>query len=203
MGTNLPLATRILIGASDFVKNNQLPILLTIISAVLLLIIFSKQSKGKQVIDRLTLKLPLVGNLVIWYTTARFSRMMSNLLKAGLLLPDAINTMTRSVSNSVYRDSLVDLRKQLLQGQTLSSIVSKNSLFPQLLTEMINVGQVSGELDAAFGIVADYYEVKVERSIGKMTALIEPALILCLGLVVGFIAVSVISTIYGLVGGMS
>ena len=202
MGTALPLPTKILIAMSDFINGNLLPIAVAIVSFVSFALIFGRRPKGKQWIDRLVLRLPLIGNLVIWYNTARFSRTMSNLLKAGLLLPDAINVVVRSVGNTGFRNSLLDLRRQLLQGQNLGAAVSKNRVFPALLVEMINVGQVTGELDISFGIVADYFEVKMERHMAKLTSLIEPALILFLGLVVGFIAVSVISTIYGLVGGM-
>jgi len=202
MGSKLPLPTRILIGVSDFFKGNMLSIVLALVFLAVFAILFSRQAKGKQVIDRIMLKMPLIGDMVIWYTTARLSRTLSNLLKAGLLLPDAINTIIRSIGNTAYRKSLTDLRQQLLQGQNLSAVMSKDKLFPQLLVEMANVGQVSGELDSAFAVAADYYEVKMERSIGKLTSLIEPVLILCLGLLVGFIAISVISTIYGLVGSM-
>jgi type IV pilus assembly protein PilC len=95
---------------------------------------------------------------------------------------------------------LSEIRKQLVQGQSLSSAIAKNKVFPQLMVEMTAVGETSGELEASLSMLADYFESKTDKRINRLTSLLEPALMLGIGLVVGVIAVSVISTIYGLVG---
>jgi type IV pilus assembly protein PilC len=199
-GANLPLTTRILIGFSDFMKNYKFYILLFIFVFILIVITAMKQPGTKKMLDRFILKVPLFGDIMIWHNTARFTRTMSNLLAAGILLPDTINIMLRTISNTYIRDALAEVRKQLVQGQSLSSAISKNKLFPQLLGEMTAVGESSGELESALGTVADYFESKTEKRVTRLTSLLEPILIVGVGLVVAFMAISMISTIYGLVG---
>jgi type IV pilus assembly protein PilC len=198
-GANLPFTTKILIGFSDFVNNNLLGILLTVILVGIAIFAILKHPSTKPVIDRMSLDFPLLGQLIIWNNTAHFSRTLSNLLGAGILLPDAINIMLRGIGNTYIRAKLSEVRKQLVQGQSLSAVMVNEKVFPPLLVEMIGVG-ASGNLEFALGTVAEYFETKVEKRITKLTSLLEPVLILTVGLVVGFIAITMISTIYGLVG---
>jgi type IV pilus assembly protein PilC len=200
MGADLPLTTRLLIGLSDFINANLLTIF--IVAAILVVsgIIIFKNPSTKPVMDKFILDLPVFGQIVSWNNTAYFSRTLSNLLGAGILLPDSINIMLKGIGNSYYRAALAEARKQLVQGQSLSAAISRHKVFPPLLNEMIGVGETSGNLEFALGTVAEYFETKVEKRIARLTSLLEPALILGVGLVVGFIAVTMISTIYGLVG---
>jgi type IV pilus assembly protein PilC len=199
-GANMPLTTKILIGFSDFVNANKYNIVVVLaVLAGLVLFVF-KQPGSKPVIDRLMLRLPLIGQVVNWNNTAYFSRTLSHLLGAGILLPDSFNILLRGISNIPFREALADVRKQLVQGQSLSAVMSRNKIFPPLLVEMIGVGETSGNMEYALGTVADYFESKVEKRINKLVSLLEPVLTLLVGLVVGFIAVTMISTIYGLVG---
>jgi type IV pilus assembly protein PilC len=199
-GSQLPLTTRFLIGFSDFVSNYKYYILIVLFLLVLIGALVVRDPKSKRSIDRIMLKVPVLGDIMIWHNTARFTRTMSNLLGAGILLPDTINIMLRTVNNSQFRESLAEIRKQLVQGQSLSAAIGKDKLFPQLLVEMASVGEASGELESALGTVADYFEAKTEKRINRLTALLEPALILAVGLIVAFLAISMISTIYGLIG---
>jgi type IV pilus assembly protein PilC len=199
-GAELPVTTKVLIAFSDFVNANKVALLIGILVVVLLLAVLFRQPKTKQYMDKWLLRVPMLGELLVWHNTARFTRTMSNLLRAGILLPDTINILLRSISNTYFRDALSEIRRQLVQGQSLSSAIAKNKVFPQLMVEMTAVGETSGELEASLGMLADYFESKTDKRINRLTSLLEPALMLGIGLVVGVIAVSVISTIYGLVG---
>jgi type IV pilus assembly protein PilC len=199
-GANLPFTTKILIGFSDFVNSNLLAIIIVLVFLVIFGVVIYKHPSTKPVLDKYILSVPVFGQIVNWSSTAHFSRTLSNLLGAGILLPDSINIMLRGIGNTHIRAALSEVRKQLVQGQSLSAVMSKNRLFPPLLVEMIGVGEASGNLEFALGTVADYFETKVEKRINRLTSLLEPALILAVGLVVGFIAITMISTIYGLVG---
>jgi type IV pilus assembly protein PilC len=201
-GANLPITTRILIAFSDFINNNVLAIVVILVAIVVAGVVIFKHPKTKQAMDRYMLRAPLIGSVLIWHNTARFTRTMSNLLRAGILLPDTINILLRSINNTYFREALTEIRKQLVQGQALSSAIAKNPVFPQLMVEMTAVGESSGELEASLSMLADYFETKTERRIQRLTALLEPALMLAMGLVVGVIAVSMFSTIYGLVGSL-
>jgi type IV pilus assembly protein PilC len=200
MGADLPLTTKFLIGLSDFINSNLLTIFIVVAFLVLAGIIFFRHPSTKPMLDKYILNLPVFGQVVSWNNTAYFSRTLSNLLGAGILLPDSINIMLKGIGNSYYRAALSEARKQLVQGQSLSAAIGRNKVFPPLLVEMIGVGETSGNLEFALGTVAEYFETKVEKRIARLTSLLEPALILGVGLVVGFIAVTMISTIYGLVG---
>jgi type IV pilus assembly protein PilC len=201
MGANLPITTRILMGFSDFISNYKLQLLIAIIIIVVGVMLFMKRPETKPLMDKLVLRSPVIGRVIIWHNTARIARTLSNLLAAGILLPDCINIMLRGIGNTQFRQALTDMRKELLQGQSFSRAIENNKLFPTLLSDMIGVGESSGNLEYALGTVADYFESKVEKRINRLTALLEPALTLGVGLVVGFLAVTMISTIYGLVGG--
>ncbi len=199
-GASPPLTTRILIGFSDFVNGYKYYIVLAIAGIVGLTVFILKQPGTKPVLDNFLLNVPLIGQIINWTNTAYFSRTLSHLLGAGILLPDSINILLRGITNTTFREALATVRKQLVQGQNLSTVMGKNKIFPPLLVEMIGVGETSGNLEYALGTVADYFEAKVEKRIQRLTSLLEPALILGVGLVVGFIAISMISTIYGMMG---
>ena len=197
LGGEIPMTAKILIGLTDFVNNNIIIIVAVIIVLVVGGLAFYRQPSGREYVDKLMLRLPMFGQVVLWHNTARFSRTLSNLLRAGILLPDAMSIILRNVGNGQMRLALAEVRTRLIQGQSLSNVLENNTLFPRFLVEMVNVGETSGTLETSLGTVADYFEAKVERRITRLTALIEPVMILILGLGVGFIAVTLISTIYG------
>jgi type IV pilus assembly protein PilC len=200
MGVELPWITRALIAVVDFINNYKFAILLIIVIAIVAIIFMWRQKETRRAADRLMLRLPVVGNLILWNATARLSRTMAILLKAGILLPETINIIMRTIGNSTIREALDTARVQLLQGQTLSGVLGGGKIFPQLLVEMVSVGETSGQLESTLETVADYFEVKTERNINRLTSMLEPAMILGIGVVVAIIAISLVSTIYGLVG---
>jgi type IV pilus assembly protein PilC len=202
-GTQLPFITRMLILFTDFVNAYKFDIVIVVLALILAVTTLSKQHTGRQLLDKIILKLPMIGQMVLWNNTARFSRTMANLLKSGILLPDTMAIVLRTISNTYIREAVNEVRKRLLQGQAFSTSIGSSKLFPKLLIDMVMVGECSGTLESSLESAADYYEAKLQRSIGKLTTLLEPALIIILGLGVGIIAVSVISAIYGLVGSMS
>jgi type IV pilus assembly protein PilC len=199
-GEQLPAGTRFLIGLADFLNQFKFIILLAVVALVAVVLVFLKRPDSKPLIDRLLLRLPLIGPVVIMNNTAQISRTLSNLLAAGILLPDALQVMQRGVPNSTFREALASSRKKLLQGESFSSSIAQNKLFPSLLVEMIGIGEVSGNLENSLSSVADYFEAKVEKRIIRLTSLIEPILIMSVGLLVGLIAVTMISSIYGMMG---
>jgi type IV pilus assembly protein PilC len=200
LGAEVPLTARMLIGFTNFVNGNIITILVVIIILIVAGLAFYRQPSGRQYADKIMLRIPAIGQVVLWHNTSRFSRTLSNLLRAGILLPDAMTIILRNVGNGEMRNALADVRTHLIQGQSLSTVLENNEVFPKFLVEMVTVGETSGTLESSLGTVADYFEAKVERRITRLTALIEPVMILILGLGVGFIAVTLISTIYGVLG---
>jgi type IV pilus assembly protein PilC len=199
-GGQLPWTTRMIIAVSNFFSQFKIHIALCVMGLAFIGFVLMKRPASKPLMDKLSLKIPFIGQVIIWNNTAQISRMLSNLLGAGILLPDSISIILRGIPNTSFRASLEDIRKQLVQGRSFSDSINHNRLFPQLLVEMIGVGEISGNLEESLGTVADYYENKVEKRINRLTSLLEPALILGVGLVVGLIAISMISSIYGMMG---
>ncbi len=196
-GAKLPIAARILVGFTDFVNGYKLEIVAGVAIIVLGIAMAYRSSSGKASLDKQILKLPLIGELVLWQSTARISRSLSNLLRSGILLPDALNIVLRSIGNSRVREALNEMKTKLLQGQSFSSSLKDNEVFPRLLIEMAAVGETAGTLETALGTVADYFETKVQQRITRLTSLLEPTMIILIAIGVGFIAIAVISTVYG------
>jgi type IV pilus assembly protein PilC len=198
----LPTTTKILIGVTNFVSGNIVNIGLAVLILIVAGLLFYRSPSGKIYLDKLMLRLPMVGEVVLWHYIARFSRTLSNLLRAGILLPDAMNVILRSMKNSQISTAVSQARTRLIQGQSLSAVLANDPVFPRFLVEMTVIGESSGALEASLGTVADYFENRVSRRLTRLTALLEPALIVILGLGVGFVAVTMISTIYGMLGGI-
>ena len=197
-GSSLPASAQILINISDFAAAYKFHVLLIVIVLIGGTVLAARRPAGKRYLDSLLLRMPMIGQIIIWDTTARFCRSASNLLKAGVLLPDAMNIITRGISNTHLREALAEVRSRLVQGQTFSAAVHAGRFFPNFLTEMIAVGESSGTLENSLSTVADYYEAKTSRRIDRLTSLIEPTLIIILASGVGFIAVTMIGTIYSM-----
>jgi type IV pilus assembly protein PilC len=197
-GASLPTGARLLIDLSNFVADYKLYILLVLIALIGGFIFLIRRPVGRRYFDDLTLKMPMIGQIIIWDNTARFSRTTSNLLKSGVLLPDAMNVIVKSMSNTHLRRSLLDVRKKLIQGQTFSAAINADPVFPKFLTEMIGVGESSGALESSLATVADFYDSKTTRRINRLTSLIEPTLTIVLSVGVGAIAIIMFTTIYGL-----
>ena len=197
-GSTLPASAQLLVNISDFANAYKFHVLFILIVLIGGTVLLARRPAGKRYLDDFLLKMPLIGQVILWDNTARFSRSASNLLKAGVLLPDAMNIITRGISNTHLRESLADVRSKLVQGQTFSAAINADPVFPKFLTEMIAVGESSGTMENSLSTVADYYEAKTTRKIDRLTGLIEPTLIIVLAAGVGFIAVTMISTIYGM-----
>lgn len=197
LGGELPIVTRILISFSNFINAYKLELLVAVLVIALGIMLIYRSRAGKNSLEKQILRLPLVGELVLWQNTARISRSLSNLLKSGILLPHALNIVLRSIGNSRISEALNEVRTKLLQGQSFSSSLREDNVFPKLLMEMVSVGEKAGTIETSLNTVADYFETKSQRRITRVTSLLEPALIIILALGVGFIAIAVISTIYG------
>ena len=199
-GVELPWTTRLLLGTADFLINYKLHLVGGILAFIILLIGFSKLPAGKSVMDRLLLKLPVIGSLIVEKNMAHFSLTTSMLLKAGLLLPQIMNIVISTISNEVIRQALSEVRERLVQGQGLSQPMKNIKLFPRLLVEMVVVGERTGNLESTLATAANYYEERVGQKIDTLISMIEPTLTLVVGSVVAFIALSMITPLYQIIG---
>lgn len=195
----LPLATKILIKFSDSLVNYGLLYLIGSIIFVLITIQLIKTSRGKYIWHGLLLRLPVFGAIIKKINLARFARTISSLLKTDIMIIKSFQITANVLGNIYYREALLEMSNKIKKGGTINEIISNYSkLFPPVVTQMIAVGEETGELDYVLEELAEFYEGEIDQIMNNLPAIIEPILILTLGLVVGGMAVAVIMPMYTL-----
>lgn len=199
LDVELPASTRSIIFVSEFLKNNTFISLILMASILIGLTTFKRTPRGKRIFDWLFLKTPLIGKLVQETNSARAARTLSSLLTAGVEVVRALEISAEVVQNVYFRDVLVIAQESIQKGETLSSVFKKHEdLYPALVNEMMAVGEETGKLPDLLIRVADFYEEEVDQKTKNMSTIIEPFLMILIGTVVGFFAVSMISPMYSL-----
>jgi len=202
LGTELPWMTTLLIAISNFLINYKFYLLGGVAIVAVSIIGYMRLPAGKMTMDRLWLKLPLIGPINIQRNVGHFCRTVSMLLKAGLLLPQTMSIVIQTVGNRIIRQTLKEVREKLVQGQGLSQPMAAIDLFPRLMVEMISVGEKTGNLDSTLATLGDYYEQRVDQRVNALISMIGPALTIGVGLIVAFIALSIITPLYSILGAM-
>ncbi len=193
----LPLITIILIGVSRFLETFWWVIVAGLIGAFVALKYFlSKTQKGRVLLDRILLALPVVGPINRKMAVARFSRTLGTLLESGVPLLASLEIVRNIVGNSLISDAIQQAGNDVREGQSLSAPLARSGLFPAISVEMISVGEQSGNLEPMLYRIAEAYEKEVESGITVLTSLLEPIMILVMGLAVGFIVVSILLPIF-------
>jgi type IV pilus assembly protein PilC len=193
---DLPWMTTLLINVANFFTADGLYVLLAIVVIVLLFFLAQRNPSVKLMRDKLLLKIPIFGKLTIERSMGLFCQTASMLLQAGLRLPQVLEVTIQTNHNLVIRDALSEVRGRLIQGEGLAQPMSENKLFPSLVVEIVSVGEKTGAMDTSLGNLADFYEREVDRKIDSLIALIEPAMTIVVGLVVLFLATSLITPMY-------
>jgi len=202
LGAELPLMTRVLIRGADFLVSYKLYLFPGLLAMVILVIGYVRLPTGRLAMDRLMLKMPIIGSIVTERQMSHFCYTASMTLKAGLRLPQIMDIITQTTGNQIIRQALGEVRRKLVQGQGLSRLLGANGLFPQLLVEMVAVGEKTGTLESSLATVADYYEQRVDQRIDSLVSMIEPALTVVIGLVIVFIALSMLTPLYSILRSM-
>jgi type II secretory pathway component PulF len=195
----LPLATRVLIAMSNFLQNNGLLSAMIFILTVFLLIHTLRTKKGKFVFQAILLKTPIIGPIIKKINLARFARTVSTLLKTDIMIIKTFQITANTLTNLHYRKAVKEMSEKISKGSQINEIVmAYPSLFPPVISQMINIGEQTGELDAILEELAGFYEGEVNKIMDNLPSIIEPLLILVLGLGVGGIAVAIIMPMYSL-----
>jgi type IV pilus assembly protein PilC len=200
LGASLPLPTRILIGFTDFMTAYWLFVLGAVGLGVGVLFAVCGGARGKSRRDTLAMKMPLIGNLFHLISLERFCRVLSSLSSAGVPLPVAIGLSADSTNNTLFITSMVEVREALVRGGGLYEPMAESGLFPIAARQMIQVGERTGMLGNQLGKAASYYEREVTFTMKRATELFQPAVIMVVALVVGFIAVAQVAAMYSIFG---
>lgn len=202
MGGKLPWATRFLIALSIFLKNYWWLLLIAIIGAIIGWRFFVKSMAGAIWWDKVKIRIPLFGSLFKKLYMARFARTTATLIAAGLPLLQTLKTLQDVIGNRYYAQNLVEIARKVESGYQLSAALKESPLFPTMVTNLVSVGEQSGNLDYALTNLADFFDREVDVVTHNLTTLIEPIMILIVGAGVAFVIASVLMPIYNLMSVM-
>jgi type IV pilus assembly protein PilC len=203
MNVEIPPVTGFLFSIGDFMQKSWIFMVLFVAAAVIGYKFWSKTENGAFQIDRFKLRVPIVGELVLKMSVARFARTFGTLISSGVPMMRSLEIVGETSGNRVLAQAIDQARGAIREGQKLSQPLGACGLFPTMVTHMIDIGEESGRLSEMLVKVGDFYDQEVEATVKGLTSMIEPALIIFLGVVVGFIAISVMTPIFKLVNSIN
>lgn len=195
---DLPAPTLFLIALSDFMSAYWPVVLIGIVAFFGGLVRVYKSEPGKKVIDQFTLRVPIINRIIKISALVDTTRTLSILIGAGVSILDALDIITETTSNVVYQEAFVTIKHSIERGETLGNSLDQAHIFPPILVQMTSVGESTGHLDETLGHLATYFESESEIAIKALTTLIEPAILVVLGIGVGFVVIAVITPIFSL-----
>lgn len=198
LGQALPLPTKLLITLSGFLARFWILIIIGVMAAIIGFNRWVRTLEGKVYFDALKLKVPFIGPFIQKSEIARFGRTLGTLIANGVPIIQAFGVAIKTMDNSVIRKELEDAKRQVVEGATLSSSIKQRKYFPAMMINMIAVGEESGSLENALFKIADAYDNEIERTTKSITSLLEPTIILFMGVVVGFIVIAMLLPIFQL-----
>lgn len=199
----LPLPTVILLNISDFLRGYWWAIIFIVGGLYLLFTFWRKGLRGRQVIDRLKLRLPLFGPLIRKVAVVRFSRTLATLLSSGAPLIGSLGIVKNIVNNTSIAQSIEEAIEAIRAGQSVAGPFRKSRVFPPIVVHMISIGETSGALEPMLEKIAQSYEDEVETTVSAMTSLLEPIMIVTMGIVVGYIVLSILLPIFQMSQGIA
>jgi type IV pilus assembly protein PilC len=200
-GEQLPLPTRIVVGISNFLAGwGGLGVLVAIIATIVGIRFYYKTKGGRKVIDRILLKLPVFGKILQKIAVARFSRTLSTLLSSGVPILQSLDITARTAGNVVIEEAIISVRTGVERGESFVDPLRATEVFPNMVAQMIGIGEQTGALDAMLGKIADFYEQEVDAAIANLLTLMEPILIAFLGVTIGSIVIAMYLPLFTLIG---
>jgi type IV pilus assembly protein PilC len=199
LGAQLPLPTRVVIAASDAIVAYGWILIVALGAAGYGLKSYYATDNGRHMIDWLMLKMPILGDILRKVAVARFCRTLSTLLSSGVPILDGLDITARTSGNAIIEDAILVTRTGIERGETISGPLKETNVFPSMVTQMINVGETTGALDAMLSKIADFYEEEVDTAVAGLLTLMEPVMIAFLGVVVGGIVIAMYMPIFDLI----
>ena len=195
MGTKLPAATQILVDFSDFLMKRWYIVIGIVVALIFGIKIFKNTPAGQQFFGNLALKMPIISNLSVKTAAANFSRTFATLLASGISMIDAIEQTAKVMKNKVIREKVLECKGQVAKGVPLSVPIRQMDIFPSMLPSMMHIGEETGNIEEMMEKVADFYEEEVENAVNSLTAMMEPLIIVVMGVTVGGIVIAIYSPI--------
>lgn len=199
LGVDLPLPTRMVIGLSQFVQNFWWVAIVGLVAAVFAIKQIRKDAKGKYMTDSILLKMPVVGVLLRKIAVARFTRTLGTLITSGVPILEGLSITARTSGNAVLEEALMKVRKAIEEGRTIVDPLKECGVFPNMVTQMIGVGEATGAMDNMLQKIADFYEDEVDAATKDLLTLLEPIMIAFLGICVGGIVISLYMPLFAMI----
>lgn len=203
LGATLPLPTRIILGLSNFVSDYILFILGGLGLIFFGLRSFYASDKGRRIVDALTLKVPILGEVFRKIATARFTRTLSTLLTSGIPILEALDITAKTSGNMIIQEAILKTRKSIEAGKTISDPLGESRVFSPMVVQMVAIGEQTGELDSMLTKISDYFEEEVDATMANLLTILEPVLIVFLGVVIGTIVISMYLPLFSLISKLS
>lgn len=200
LGGEMPLTTRILVAVMDFLAEWGVILAIGAFLLILAVVVASRTDLGRSWLDSIALRLPVIGDVVSTAVIERFCFALGSMVEAAVTLPDALEIAGEGTNNAVFRRRIIEARGQMLQGEGIADPLSATGLFPMAAVQMIRAGERSGTLERQLIITAEFYGKELDFKLSRYIALFEPTVIVVAGLIVGFVAIALVSAIYGLIG---
>jgi len=197
-GSGLPAPTQFVINLSNFVVNNFVLLILGAIAFAVGFKFFYKWDKGQAMVDRWVLFLPVFGPLLRKAAVAKFSRTLSTMISSGVPILNALDIVSRTSGNKTVEHGVLDAKKSIAEGQSLADPLEETGVFPPMVIHMISIGETTGALDTMLSKIADFYDDEVDVAVEALTSLIEPIMIVFLGVVVGGLVISMYLPIFSI-----
>ena len=198
LGQEIPFTTTVLMGISNFLRVWWWLLIALLSGFIFSLLSFFKTSSGKIIMDRWILKFPMIGNLLMEIQVSRFARTLGTLIQSGVPMIRALSIVRNVVNNSVVKDAVGYIYDQVKEGRQISSIMKQKEIFPPMAVQMVALGEETGKIGNMLNAVADELDIRNQRKIKAYLALLEPISILFMGIIIGGIVLSMLSTIFGI-----
>ena len=199
VGMALPLPTRVVIGASQFLQNYWWAVIIAVVAAGFSLKKYYATPDGKLAIDKMLLKAPVLGDVLRKSAVSRFTRTLGTLIGSGVSILDGLEITAKTAGNRVIQDAIMESRASIAGGETISAPLQKSQVFPPMVISMIAVGEQTGGLDEMLSKIADFYDEEVDAAVSGLLALMEPVMIVFLGVVVGGMVVAMYLPIFDMI----
>ncbi len=199
-GSELPLPTQIVVGASNFTIGNIHWIIIGIVLTIIAYKQFGKTPFGRKFLDTMYLKIPVFGVLIRKVAVSKFTRTMGTMLNSGVSILEALDIVAKTAGNVIIEDAIYTVRAGISEGRTMADPLTESGIFPSMVCSMISVGESTGALDTMLEKIADFYDDEVDQAVENLTAMIEPFMLVFLGVVVGGLVVSMYLPIFQMAG---
>jgi type IV pilus assembly protein PilC len=200
LGAELPLPTQIVVGASDFLKNNFIIIVLVIIGLFVAYRSYYATFKGRRAIDKIKLRMPYFGDLLVKVSVARVTRTLATLLTSGVEIIESMTITAKTAGNAIIEDAVLKSRALVQEGKPLWESWEETKQFPYLVTQMVSVGEQTGSLSTMLGKVADFYDEEVDNAVSALISLLEPLMVVLLGGLVGGVVIAMYLPLFDIIG---